>query len=104
MLHLKDKLDDVLRETKIINNKMISMSDEASIETNPGSMEDVTFNVYTCNSDIEEYIDSRTNHTLITDLSGHGLNVARVKMVKVTLRINEMRTNIWNMYQKTCPI
>ena len=38
---------------------MISMSDEASIETDPGWMEDVRFNVDTCISDIEEYIDSR---------------------------------------------
>ena len=57
--YLKDKLNDVLRETEIINEKMISMSDEASIETDPGWMEDVTFNVDTCNSDIQEYIDSR---------------------------------------------
>ena len=35
-LHLKDKLNDVLRETEIINEEMISVSDEASIETNPG--------------------------------------------------------------------
>ena len=35
------------------------MSDGVSIETDPGWMEDVTFNVDTCNSDIQEYIDSR---------------------------------------------
>ena len=40
---------------------MISMSDETSIEIDPGWMEDVTFNVDTCNSDIQEYIDSRKN-------------------------------------------
>ena len=38
---------------------MISMPDEASIETDAGWMKDVTFNVDTCNSDIQEYIDSR---------------------------------------------
>ena len=59
ILFLKDKLNDIFRETEIINEKMISMSDEASIETNPGSMEDVTFNIDTCNSDIQKYIDSR---------------------------------------------
>ena len=37
------------------------MFDEASIETDPGWMEDVTFNVDTCNSDIQEYIDSTKN-------------------------------------------
>ena len=36
ILYLKDKLNDVLRETEIINEKMISMSDEASIETDAG--------------------------------------------------------------------
>ena len=35
------------------------MSDEASIETDPGWMEDVTFNVDTCNSDIQKHMDSR---------------------------------------------
>ena len=35
------------------------MSDEAKIETDPGWMEDVTLNVDTCNSDIQECIDSR---------------------------------------------
>ena len=35
------------------------MSDEVSIKTDPDWMEDVTFNVDTCNSDIQEYIDSR---------------------------------------------
>ena len=98
-------MNDVLRETEIINEKMISMYDETSIETDPQLMEDLTFNVDTWNSDIQKYIDStKDKHPLITDLLGHGLKVARVKMVKVTLRINEMRTSIWNMYQKTCPI
>ena len=46
-------------EKQIINEQMISMADEASIETNPGWIEDVTFHVDTCNSDIQEYIDSR---------------------------------------------
>ena len=57
--YLKDKLNDVLRETEIINEKMISMSDKASIEVDPEWIEDVTFNLDTCNSDIQEYIDSR---------------------------------------------
>ena len=35
------------------------MSDEISIETDPGWTEDVTFNVNTCNSDVQKYIDSR---------------------------------------------
>ena len=35
------------------------MSDETSIEIDSGWMEDVTFNVDTCNSAIQEYIDSR---------------------------------------------
>ena len=35
-LHLKDNLNDVLRETEIINEEMISVSDEASTETDPG--------------------------------------------------------------------
>ena len=51
ILYIKDKLNDVLRETEIINKKMISMFDEASIEIDPGWMEDVMFNVDTCNSD-----------------------------------------------------
>ena len=55
ILYVKDKLNDVLRETEIINEKMIcmfeSMFDEASIEIDPGWMEDVMFNVDTCNSD-----------------------------------------------------
>ena len=59
ILFLKDKLNDIFRETEIINEKMISMSDEASIETDPGWMEDVTFNVDTCNSDIQKHMDSR---------------------------------------------
>ena len=43
---------------------MISMSDEAGIETDPGWMEDLTLNVDTC-------ILGKTNHPLITDLLGH---------------------------------
>ena len=38
---------------------MISMSDETSIEIAPRWMKDVTFNVGTCNSDMQEYIDSK---------------------------------------------
>ena len=57
IIYLNDKLNDVLRETEIINER--SMSDEASIETDLGWMEDVTFNVDTCNSDIQKCIDSR---------------------------------------------
>ena len=56
-LYLRHKLNDVIRETEIINEEMISMSDEPSIETDPRRMEDVTFNVDTCNSDIQRYID-----------------------------------------------
>ena len=40
------------RNREIINKEIISMSDEASTETDPGWMEDVTFNIDTCNSDI----------------------------------------------------
>ena len=63
ILYLKDKLNDALRETEIINKELISMSDEVSIETDPGWMEDVTFNVDTCHSDIQEYIDSRKDES-----------------------------------------
>ena len=59
ILCLKDKLNDILRETEIINEEMISMPDETSIGTDPAWMEDVTFNVDTCNSNIQEYIDFR---------------------------------------------
>ena len=41
IVYPKDKSNDILRETKIINEEMINMSDEASIETDPGWMEDV---------------------------------------------------------------
>ena len=68
-------------------------------------MEDVTFNVDNCNRDVQEYIDSREETTpLITDLLGHGLNVVKVKMLKVRLTSNEMRTNMWNMDKKTYSI
>ena len=60
ILYLKDKLNDVFRETEIINEEMISMSDE----TDPGWMKDVTFNVDTCNSDVQVYIDSRKDDLL----------------------------------------
>ena len=63
ILYLKDKLNDVLRETEIINEEMVSMSDEVRVETDPGWMKDVTFNVDTCNSDIQEYIDSRKDES-----------------------------------------
>ena len=80
------------------------MSDEVTIEKDPGWMEDLTFNVDTNHSDIPEYIDSRKDEPpLKTDLLGDGLNVARLKMVKVTLRIKGMGTNIWIIYQKTGP-
>ena len=59
ILYPKVKLNEVLRETEIINEEMISMSDETSIEIAPRWMKDVTFNVGTCNSDMQEYIDSK---------------------------------------------
>ena len=59
ILYLKDTLDGVLRETEIINKEIKSMSDENNIEIDPGWMEDVTFNVDTCNSDIQEYTHPR---------------------------------------------
>lgn len=46
------KISCTQRNREIINKEIISMSDEASIETDPGWMEDVTFNIDTCNSDI----------------------------------------------------
>ena len=105
MLYLKDKLNDVLRETKIINKEIKSISDETSMEINPGWMKDVTFNVVTCNSDIQEYIDSRKDEPPSDNRSIRPrINVAIAKMAKVTLRSNEMRTNMWNMYKKACLI
>ena len=41
ILYLEDKLNNVLQETEIINEEMISMSDEASIEADLGWMEEV---------------------------------------------------------------
>ena len=50
------------------------------------------------------YILGKTKPSQITHLLVNGLNVARVKMVKVILRSNEIKTVMGKMYKKTCLI
>ena len=68
-------------------------------------MEDVTVNVDTSNSDIQEYIDSRTDKPPPDNKSIRSwIERCQSKDGKSDIENNAMRTNMCNIYKKTCPI
>ena len=59
ILYLKGKLDETLKETEVFYNKMKKLAENENIEFDPGWIEDVIFSIDTCNSCLEEYMNSR---------------------------------------------
>ena len=63
ILYLKGKLEEALKETEAVYNKMTEFVEDKNIEFDPGWIEDVIFSIDTCNSCGEEYIKSRKDET-----------------------------------------
>ena len=59
ILYLKGKLDETLKETETVYNEMKKLAENENIEFDPGWIEDVIFSIDTCNSYVEEYLNSR---------------------------------------------
>ena len=59
ILYLKGKLDETLKETETVYNEMKKLEENENIEFDPGWIEDVIFSIDTCNSCVEEYLNSR---------------------------------------------
>ena len=54
--YLKDKLNEVIAGTIKVHEKMMKLLDESNQSKDGGWIEDVTYNVDTCNSDVKEYL------------------------------------------------
>ena len=95
ILYLKNKLMETLRETEVVNDEMKEIALDENIDFDPGWIEDVIFNIDTCNSCVQEYIDLRK------DDSSSG---ASSKSIKSWIRHCELETiDFENQQEKETP-
>ena len=58
---MKGKVDETLKETEAVYNKMKELAEHKKIEFDAGWIEDVIFSIDTCNSCGGEYMNSKKN-------------------------------------------
>ena len=59
ILYLKGKVDETLKETEAVYNKMKELAEHKKTEFDAGWIEDVIFSIDTCNSCAGEYTNSK---------------------------------------------
>ena len=113
--YLRDKLNEALAGTIKVHEEMMKLLDESNQSEDKGWIEDITYTVDTCNSDVKEYLDSRkdgppsgvssviswlnccTNEDITTE--AHGTNILEKEVIHRNL--SDLAKDINNLTLKT---